>query len=67
MQIDLECKCTKTHKWELVAQFLYVAMADDAARHLSKRDGGTYRVTDRRWPEDPCSPVVMIFSEGEEA
>lgn len=66
MQIDLECKCTMTHKWELVARFEYVAMADDAARHLSKRDGGSYRVTDRRWPDDPASPVVMLFTNGEE-
>jgi hypothetical protein len=66
MQIDLEAKCTATHKWVLVARFESVVTADETARHLSKRDGGSYRVTDRRWPEDPASPVVMIFTNGEE-
>ena len=62
MLIDLEQKCTATHRWDLVARFTYCAQAIQAAIALSAQDGGTYRVTDRRWPEDPASPHVSLFA-----
>lgn len=65
MQIDLECKCTATHKWVLVARFEYAGLANTAARTLSQYDGCTYRVVDRRWP-DHSDPSVYIFERGKE-
>jgi hypothetical protein len=67
MKIDLEQKCSATHRWELVARFEYCAQAIQAAIALSALDGSTYRVTDKRWPEDPASPHVSIFTNGEVA
>lgn len=63
MQIDLECKCTATHKWVLVARFEYVIFANTAARALAEYDGSTYRVVDRRWP-DLDGDCVYVFERG---
>jgi hypothetical protein len=67
MLIDLEQKCAATHRWELVARFEYCALAIQAAIALSALDGSTYRVTDKRWPEDPASPWTTVFTGGEVA
>lgn len=65
MLIDLEQKNAETHRWELMARFVYCAFAVQTAIALSALHGCTYRVTDRRWPEDPASPHVSIFTNGE--
>lgn len=52
MNIDLEAKCTATHKWVLVAKFRLATEAGDAARALSKLNGYAYRTIDRRWPDE---------------
>lgn len=67
MQIDLETTCDATGEWRLVGQFANVVMADDAARSLSKEYKSPFRVIDRRWPDDPCSPVIMMFVDGKDA
>lgn len=67
MRIDLEQKCGATHRWELMARFVYCAHAVEAAIALSALDGSIYRVIDKRWPEDPASPWVSIFTNGEVA
>ena len=61
MLIDLECKCTATHKWELVARFAYATMAAGAAIALSELEGCQYRTIDRRWTEEP---LVETFDSG---
>lgn len=61
MQIDLECKCTATHKWVLIARFEYVIFANTAARALGRLDGCTYRVIDRRWMNEGA----YVFEAGE--
>lgn len=64
MQIDLECKCTATHKWVLVARFKHSLEAAEAARALSEWVGVPYRTVDRRWPDE--GPSVYIFERGKE-
>lgn len=64
MKIDLECKCTATHKWVLVARFELSRPALDAAKALSNLDGCKYRVVDDRWP-DHIAPLVSIYEAGE--
>jgi hypothetical protein len=61
MLIDLECKCTATHKWELVARFAYATMAAGAAIALSEHENCAYRTIDRRWTEEP---LVETFVNG---
>lgn len=65
MLIDLEQKNAETHRWELIARFVYCAPAVQTAIALSALDGSTYRVIDKRWPEDPASPHISIFTNGE--
>lgn len=62
MLIDLECKCTVKHRWELVARFAYGHIAAAAAIALSEHEGRPYRTIDRRFPEEP---LVSIFTNGE--
>lgn len=66
MLIDLECKCTATHRWELVGRFAYAELAVTSAEALSLHDGCTYRVVDRRWSEDPASPWTSVYSNGQQ-
>jgi hypothetical protein len=63
MKINLERKCTVSHKWHMVAAFHYAVDAGDAARALSKMDNGTYRTTDTRWPDE--GDVVTVYTNGE--
>lgn len=63
MLIDLECKCTVKHRWELVARFAYGHLAAAAAIALSEYEGRPYRTVDRRFPEEP---LVAIFENGAE-
>jgi hypothetical protein len=60
MLIDLECKCTATHKWELVATFRYAHMAVEAAIAFSKLDKGTYRTLDHRWTNDGIEVTTIV-------
>ncbi len=66
MEVYLEGKCTATNDWVVVGKFESVCVADDTARYLSKLHGTPYRAIDRRWPDDPCSPVIMTFVDGED-
>ena len=50
--IDLETQCDATHAWEPVASFRFSHMAIEAASSFSKLDKRTYRVIDRRWPDE---------------
>ncbi len=61
MLIDLECKCTVRHRWELVARFAYGHIAAAAATALSEYEDRPYRTIDRRFPEEP---LVAIFENG---
>jgi hypothetical protein len=61
MLIDLECKCTVKHRWELVARFTYGHLAAAAAIALSEHEGCPYRTIDRRFPEEP---LVETFVNG---
>jgi hypothetical protein len=51
MNVDLECKCTATGDWMLIARFEIEADAGIAARSLSVLTGSDYRTIDRRWPD----------------
>ena len=51
MQVDLECKCTATGEWLLIARFGIEAHAGIAARSLSVLTGSDHRTIDRRWPD----------------
>lgn len=52
--------CTSTHKWELVATFRYAHMAVEAAEAFSKMDKGTYRVLDRRFPNEGTEVTMIV-------
>ena len=64
MLIDLEQKNAETHRWELMARFVYCAPAVQTAIALSALHGCTYRVTDKRWIGRDAD--VSIFTNGEE-
>jgi hypothetical protein len=61
MLIDLECKDTVKHRWELVARFAYGHLAAAAAIALSEHEGCAYRTIDRRWTEEP---LIETFVNG---
>jgi hypothetical protein len=61
MLIDLECKDTVKHRWELVARFTYAHIAAAAAIALSEYESRPYRTIDRRFPEEP---LVETFING---
>lgn len=63
MNVELESKCTITHKWGTVAQFYNATEAGWAARALSKAVNGTYRTSDYRWPEEGV--CVTVYTNGE--
>lgn len=63
MKIEVEQKDREFHKWWPVARFEYGAHAMEAARALSESDGGTYRVIDRRWPDDEPMAAI-IYKDG---
>lgn len=65
MNVDLESKCTVTHRWVPVAKFALAIEALDAGRALSKLNGYAYRTVDRRWPEE--GELITIINEGEVA
>lgn len=60
MLIHLECQCDVTHRWELVAIFLYSHTAIEAALALSKIDKGTYRTLDHRWVDDGIEVTTIV-------
>jgi len=62
MNIDLETKCTATHKWVLVGKFELSTTANDIARSLSKTNGCAYRTIDRRW--DGEEVLTNVFENG---
>lgn len=62
MKIEVEQKDRELHKWWPVARFEYGAHAMEAARALSEADGLTYRVLDRRWPDE--EPQAIIYDAG---
>lgn len=63
MNVELESKCTITHKWDTVAKFFTATEAGYAARALSKLINGTYRTSDYRWPEEGVN--VTTYTNGE--
>ena len=64
MNIDLEAKCTATHKWVLVGKFTTAAMANDVAEALSEMHKTPYRTIDRRWPDEGM--MVTVFEPEDE-
>jgi hypothetical protein len=60
MLIDLEQICTATHKWEPMAKFRFAHMAVEAAELFSKLDKGTYRVLDRRFPDEGIEVTMIV-------
>ena len=62
MLIDLQHRNTDSHKWELVATFRYSHMAVEAACAFSNVDQGTYRVIDKRFPDEGIE--VTLISNG---
>jgi hypothetical protein len=65
MKIDLESKCSATHEWVKVATFRYSHMAVEAATSFSKWDQGTYRVVDKRFPDEGVE--ITLVRNGEVA
>jgi hypothetical protein len=63
MLIDLQHRNTDSHEWELVATFRFAHMAVEAARAFSKWDQRTYRVLDKRFPDEGIE--VTLISNGE--
>jgi hypothetical protein len=62
MNVEVEAKCTITHKWDTVAKFFNATEAGWAARALSKAVNGTYRTVDYRWPEEGVD--VTVYTNG---
>jgi hypothetical protein len=63
MNVELEAKCTITHKWDTVAKFFTATEAGWAACALSKQINGSYRTIDYRWPEEGVD--VTVYTNGE--
>lgn len=63
MNVELESKCTITHKWDTVAKFFTATEAGYAARALSKLLKCSYRTSDYRWPEEGVD--VTVYDNGE--
>ena len=60
MLIDLQHRNAGSHEWELVATFRYSHMAVEAAIAFSKLDKGTYRVLDRRFPDEGIEVTMIV-------
>jgi hypothetical protein len=58
MKIEVELMDTIQRKWWLVAKFEYGIHAMEAARALSEADGQTYRVLDKRWPDEQAEAII---------
>lgn len=58
MKVEIEVKDNVCHKWWLVAKFELGSLAMEAARALSEADGGTYRVLDKRWPDEQVEAII---------
>lgn len=60
MLIDLQHLNTDSHEWEPVATFRYSHMAVEAATAFSKWDQRTYRVLDKRFPDEGIEVTTII-------
>ena len=60
MLIDLQHRNTDSHEWEPVATFRYSHMAVEAATAFSKWDQRTYRVLDKRFPDEGIEVTTII-------
>jgi len=60
MLIELQQLSADNHKWEQMATFRYAHMAIEAAETFSKMDKGTYRVLDRRFPNEGTEVTMIV-------
>jgi hypothetical protein len=63
MNVELEAKCTITHRWDTIGKFFTATEAGWAAKALSREVNGSYRTIDYRWPEEGVN--VTVYTNGE--